>query len=510
MTVIRLGKAVEEAPINTKSYIRQNGQWVEIGGETDTAHNDLTSIQGGNTTQRYHLTATQHTQAIREANATQNGLMSSTYANQLDNSYTAVEVDQLIKNGFERIDITSAGTYSLTEIGNVVYAVSLVDGDVVINLPTPTESTEGQRCIIYVEVNSVGNTLTINGVIRGATSQVLEKRYDAIELVAHMLSTPHYDVVSWNRTDNIIYRSGNLGTTSINTLQQILGYELSPSVITGCEVTASGGLVTVQAGEVLLYNTASDKDVRLFKFNGGTYNQPDNTLKYLALFNNTGVVELRTYDSLFAITDRRNTLIATCHRRGVHTDILETLDYSTNLGVRLFQAEAVKNWLERVIGLILTGDGLDSLVVSPGLVYKSVIAYTIPQLVMNIDNPVEWWYNTDEGWQVENRTTINNQNYNIFGTSLPALANINRFASHWVYVCVNNPSRLIVVYSQAQYSSVGNARVAQPPIDAQLPKHLANYGLGVLVGKIVVGLDSVTPEFLSPFALTFSFTNNPV
>ena len=510
MTIIRVGKAVEEAPIDSKNYIRQNGQWVEISGETLVNHNDLVGLQGGNTTQRYHLTLTQHTQATREANSTQNGLMSASYANQLDNSYTSEEVDQLIKDGFERVDITDAGTYTLTEIGNVVYAVDLRDGSVVINLPTPTNNTEGQHCVIYIEIEQAGNTLTINGNIRGVSSQVLEKRYDAIELAAHMLGAPHYDVISWNRTDNIIYRSGNLGTTSINTLQQMLGYELSPSVIAGCQVTANAGVITVQAGEVLLYNTAIDKDVRLFKFDGGTYSQPDNTLKYITLFNNNGVVELRIFDSLFDITDRRNTLIATTSRRGSHTDVLETLDYATNFAVRQFQSESIKSWLKRSNGLILSNTSLTSVVISDGIVFKSVIQYHIPQLVMNVDNSVEWYYFNNLGWQVESRTTIDNVRYNNYGVGFANLANTNRWASHWVYVCVNNPSRMIVVYSQAEYTTEANAINAQPPIDSRLPQLLRNYGLGVLVGKIIVNLNSVTPQSLSPFSLSFSFTNNPV
>lgn len=103
---------------------------------------------------------------------------------------------------WERRNITSANSpFSPESVNNVIYAVDLTGGSVIINLPAVSASIEGQSCIIYIEKSGTGNYLDVicNGTqtIRGATSQRLTTVRDGFTLIAHTYLTDHWDTPDW-------------------------------------------------------------------------------------------------------------------------------------------------------------------------------------------------------------------------------------------------------------------------------------------------------------------------
>ncbi|MCK4260026.1 MAG: hypothetical protein KAX49_13690 [Halanaerobiales bacterium] len=81
-----------------------NGRWIRMTDPTNN-HNNLSNLDGGGGGEYYHMTSAQHTSATREATASQNGLMSSAYANKLDGISAGAEVNQSI-TGDEGIVVT--------------------------------------------------------------------------------------------------------------------------------------------------------------------------------------------------------------------------------------------------------------------------------------------------------------------------------------------------------------------------------------------------------------------
>ena len=97
--------AANNQSIVTKKYVDDN---------IVTEHNNLTSVQGGTLTQRYHLNEAQHTQATREATSTQNGLLSESDHILFSDKYTQAEVDSFLNNKANTTDIPA----NLSELNN--------------------------------------------------------------------------------------------------------------------------------------------------------------------------------------------------------------------------------------------------------------------------------------------------------------------------------------------------------------------------------------------------------
>jgi len=79
------------------------GRWIKMSSPLN-AHNNLSSLQGGASNEYYHLTSAQHQAATRNANASQNGLLSSTdwttFNNKLSSTnYKCRETPSGTKNG---------------------------------------------------------------------------------------------------------------------------------------------------------------------------------------------------------------------------------------------------------------------------------------------------------------------------------------------------------------------------------------------------------------------------
>ena len=102
------------------------------------------------------------------------------------------------------------------------------------------------------------------------------------------------------------------------------------------------------------------------------------------------------------------------------------------------------------------------------------------------------------GWtKVPSSTQINNLNYDNGTGSLQALAN-NKFGVHWVYITLNTPAEIMVIYGQDEYSNLSEAKAAGIP--AALPPVLGPLGVSTFIGKVIIEKSaSVFADIQSPF-----------
>jgi len=93
---------------NDKLYFGNSAGWVELSQEP-ILHNTLSSLQGGQSGEYYHLTSSQHTSATRDADNSQNGLMPSGKLNNWDTAYTHKTTEDAV-NGL--VKCNGSGSYS--------------------------------------------------------------------------------------------------------------------------------------------------------------------------------------------------------------------------------------------------------------------------------------------------------------------------------------------------------------------------------------------------------------
>ena len=107
------------------------------------------------------------------------------------------------------------------------------------------------------------------------------------------------------------------------------------------------------------------------------------------------------------------------------------------------------------------------------------------------DNGTTWTY-------VAGQTSIDNTYYNNVSTGLASLST-NNYGVAWVYLMYNNPSSLMVVYGQGDYTKSQAYSTVEPSVR---PAIIA--GAAVLLGRIIIkqgasGLTEVTSRFISQF-----------
>ena len=417
---------------------------------------------------------------------------------------------------FERVNLVASGSpYTVTDVRDKIFSADLTDGSVVLNLPASTTENEGSECFIYIERDGTGNTLTINtngtDTIRGQTSKVFSVRYDGFHIAAHQYLSSHWDVLGWmidSRTDEIKYIPGNEGVTSITTLQDLLDYSLSSGEVSGGVITNNGdGTVSVASAEWKLREADSPSaDCRVYLVPAANnLAVTDKSTEYLIANYNAGspIFEVVSDLTLVPCTDR--CVKAILHRRGTQINIISLGKYSTDFSSAYAKKQAVTSWLEYGNGLIVSTSALN-FTLSSGALYQGTIRLSIPELTSLTDNFTYYYRDGLGDWTtLASQTAINNLNFDNGTGTLATLSN-NKYGVHWVYLIVNEPSNLAVVFGQGDYNTLADARAA--PVPTVLPEFAQQYSVGKLVAKLIVAKSATTiTEILSPFTQVFSSTS---
>jgi hypothetical protein len=411
-----------------------------------------------------------------------------------------------------RVNVTSAQSpYSPMSVKNTIFAVDLTSGSVVINLPEVSEIIEGESCKIYIERTGAGNTLTVNTfsgqTMRGVNSVQMWELRDAITLYAHTYLTDHWDILEWPRTDELLYHAGNTGVSSIRTVQQLLDYQLSAGEISGCAITKVGdGTITVGSGEWKLRTSDSPTaDCRVyFVAASGVLTPTNNATSYLVINYNSGTPSWTIETDITAIPCTNKCVQAIFHRRNSLVDYIRLGDYTKDFAARYAKSRAITSWLEYGGGLLVSATGTRNFSVTSGLLYQGTIGFSISAFDTAAADVFDYWYRDGVGgWTVtQSNTQINNTQYDDGDGTLATVSN-NRFGVHWVYVIVDTPSRLAVVFGQDNYANLASAQAAAIP--AIMPPFAAKFSVGKLVAKIIIQSGGTAfSDIQSPFTQVFA------
>jgi len=399
-----------------------------------------------------------------------------------------------------RVNLTNAESpYAITtNFSDTVYAVNLTGGNVTIELPAVSVDNEGSEIHIYIEVNpNNANVLTINAsgadTIRGQTSVNLNVLRDGLTLIPHTYGANHWDALSWERTDEIVYQPGNTGVTSISTLQKLFDYSFSSGQISGCELTDNGdGTIAVSAGEWKLRDQDEPfADCRVYKVNGNASLTPEIGTSYLAVDVNGGDPVWLILTDITGIPCTSTCLQAVLYRDGVDVKWIYLGDYITDFMARYAKSKAVTNWLEYGSGIMVGNPASLRFSVTAGVLYQGTIALSTPAFDSNgADRIIAYYRNGSGGWaKTGGQTDLDNLRYD---TGTGTLVNVaaGRYTNFWIYVLVDNPSEVVAVYPQRQFTSLSGALSEEVP--TILPPFASKYSIGKLIGRITTRQSVVT------------------
>ncbi len=278
--------------------------------------------------------------------------------------------------------------------------------------------------------------------------------------------------------------------------------ENSSGALSGFAITDNGdGTVNIATGIALLRSTNSEVgDI-------GSYTIPlvtnlaltDNSTNYVLVDYNGGSQTITVTIDPTTINTTTNSLLYVIARVGIVLSYVyaggQNVDANGKLRRRFLNTEA----FTRANGANISNLNRN-LTLTAGLFYTGLTPMLTPSFDTSASDPFTLVYNNGSTWtRTTGQTEINNTQYNVSGT-LTTMAN-NKFRVDYIYVLINNPSKLYVVLGSVEYANILDARLSVIP--AVLPVELQR--LGVLVGRSIIEKSNTTiNEIASNFDVKFA------
>lgn len=419
-------------------------------GSGTSVHNDLSGLQGGSSTERYHSTAAQ------------NSLLAALAA------LTPTNDDVLQYK---------AGAWANRTMLQLKADLSLSKTDV------------GLGNVDNVQQQPLDSDLTAIAGLTPTDGDML-RRVDG----------------SWtNQPMTDIKTALDLSIGDIPSLSDALnissaGVLVEPSV----DLDENAGTVTIGSDGyyALCYSAVVANQALPYMIDGQEFTPDLNTVSYIYADYNLGTPTLGITTDKDLINCRTIIHVLTVSRISDEIRILSQDRITNSLPARLFQRQiATDKYAVDEGGLILGEEATRGITLSEGVVWYGVNRFDAVALT-SIDypyDPTELWYHSGAAWTKSYITQYDNTQYDN-GTD-PATLTDGRYAVNWVYRSVSDYwYNLFVVLGEGDYT-LTEAQASQPPTD--LPSHIQ--AVGLLVGRIIVlkGADTAA-QIDSVFSTAFS------
>ncbi len=333
---------------------------------------------------------------------------------------------------------------------------------------------------IYRTYNTklVQKDLSVN-IINGKTGDVTLTPYD-LQYYSNDLAVQTYNV-------------GKLFDTYIDSWQHDAGVVNSPELF-----TSSNGNIIIGPGQYLVYQGESYASplIRHSISAYTTFSATPSSCSYsqcLLSNKNTNYIVFSQQKGYLYVTTNRNNIdvghiipVVTAYKDGTDIHMLDFFQLSKGLPQRLFQRFVRTRRFQPQQGTLIIGQTASSvgatssvITITPGYMWYGANRVPMTSSNSQIHN-AKLYYRTTGGWLTSSLSTYDNLHYNANGTSLVTL-NPNKFNVNWIYRTIHqNQSRLIVVLSDKQYVSSGQAAKSSP---TYIPDILNSQG--VLVGRAI-------------------------
>lgn len=321
--------------------------------------------------------------------------------------------------------------------------------------------------------------------------------------------------------DSVAGRTGDvvLDTADINTpndgvsihatnSKEWFNHMWSAAVLEGADITENGnGTVTLTASDVLLRNAdLEDAELKTWSVAAGTTDAEypaliDNDQNFIYVDYNAGTPIVGVTLDPTSINGRTQVPIWMVTRVGNTTHVVDLRGYSVDFPyLESRKSFFVDGFEHEQGGTVTTEIGTRNLNITLGAFYLT--NKRIPHLAFNTSATDTFTYlsTADSGvtWtRTALQTQIDNLQYNNPATGLVTLAN-NKYGVHWVFIVLNSPDLLYVIYGQDEYATEADAEASTLP--SILPPEVQAYSTGVLIAKVIIQKSAaVFAEIQTPF-----------
>ena len=269
-----------------------------------------------------------------------------------------------------------------------------------------------------------------------------------------------------------------------------LDVALSSGGLTGLAFTDNGdGTIDIAEGEALLRTGASDDaPIRICKIPATPVplTLADESVNYVTVRYNSGAPNVRVLPSPPLALDEVIIYVAVRHGTVIHEVDVRGISQNTPTK-NAIKDFAVYGYEHAKGGSITSEVGTRNIAVSSGIFYLGPVR--IPHGSFDTSGADDFTYiyrDGSGGWtRVTGQTQINNTQYDDGSGTLATLSN-NHYNVHWVYLCMNHPAQLHVLYGQDEYGTLVEAQAAGEPSDANRPPEAKDASTGELIAKIIV------------------------
>jgi len=231
---------------------------------------------------------------------------------------------------------------------------------------------------------------------------------------------------------------------------------------------------------------------------------PNNTRCYIAANYNGGNPRFEIVLDVTTIQCRSICVSAVVYRMDLDTKVLPYGNVAADHGALAARKSALQSWIEHGSDALIGFSTLD-INVSAGIFYNGINLYSTPAFDTSTGSTFNLWYRDGAGgWTyLADQTTIVPNYYDDGSGTLNT--SVAKYRVYFVYLMIDSPTTLEVVAGQKVYPSVSDAEKASLP--STVPPWAEKYGLGVLVGTVIVkASESTITEVGSAFLSTLTFT----
>jgi len=302
--------------------------------------------------------------------------------------------------------------------------------------------------------------------------------------------------------------------THIDNLEEYINHMWSSGIVDQCEITDNGdGKINISAGSAVLRDSA-DAHGPIYSVEVAAQNNiemTDDATNYVYLNYNGGSPVFAVTLSVTGFNCIDKCLAYVVHRTLNDLDIIDATEMTVDAGGkerRLFLE--FTRFIHAEGGSVLSEVGIRNLSLTAGAFYFMVAK--IPHGAFNTSTGSTFtYYHRDgaSGWTlIPSSTQIDNTSYDD-GSGTLATLGTNKYRVDEVRIVNNEPSRLMVVYGQAEYNSLAEAQAAG--LLTSIPS--VAVGMGALVGRVIVvkggtNLADVESAFLTTFTSSAPTSHN--
>lgn len=306
----------------------------------------------------------------------------------------------------------------------------------------------------------------------------------------------------------IQYPSNAIIGGHISTLQNFIEHINSSAGTGGFDLIDNlDGTINIDAGSALLRNTTDVHTSTIEEYDVPSISSmslTDNATNYIFAEYNAGTPQLVAYTTIpeTAGLDKTPTWFITRVGNDIHT--VDMRNYGLNYACSNSKKDFYTKGFEHIPGgsVVIEGSTDRSLDVTAGSFYLCTVKIDHDAFDTNTtDGPDIFtliYRDGVGGWtRISSQKTLSNINYDDGDGTLGTLSS-NDYGIFFIYIVLNVPSELFVLYGQGSYATLAEAQSAETP--ASLPPEISPGSSGILIAKVIIQ-DSTTnfAEIQSPF-----------